>query len=158
MTLAMALSVTVLAYSAQVVGVLTVSGPGGSASCNTPITLTATALETGGAPIEGQPIDWAFSQSPSTADTINTPTVTDINGEASTTVRLACVVGQRTVTATGDNVNASAVLSVTSGGLPGTSTSVTGPASNLPIAPILAILAVLAGGGIILRKFALGLR
>jgi hypothetical protein len=158
--LALALSATVLAYAAQVVAALTVSGPGGSASCGTPITLRATALETGGAPIEGQPIDWAFTSSPSNQDRINsTPTITNASGVASTTVTLACVVGDRTVTATGDAVNASAVLGVTSAGLPGTSTGIdVGPLGKLPLATIAAILAVLAGSGIILRRFVVGLR
>ena len=158
--LALAMTGPVFAYSAQVVAVLAASGPSGSVNCSTPITLRATALDATGAPIEGQPIDWAFTSTPSSKDTVNTtPTITNASGVATTTVTLACVVGQRIVTATGDDVSFGAVLSVTSGGLPVTATTVDGsPAGNLPIASILAVLAVLAGSGIILRRFILGLR
>ncbi len=158
--LALALSTAVFAYSAQVVATLTVSAPSGSQKCGTPITIRATALDVGGVPIEGQPIAWAFTSTPSSKDKVNsTPTNTNASGVATTTVTLACVVGQRTITATGDSVSAGAVLSLTSGGLPGTSTGLDGaPTGGLPIAPLLAILAVLAGSGIILRRFALGYR
>ncbi len=158
--LALAMSATVFAYAGQVVAVLTVSGPSGSLKCGTPVTLRATALDATGAPIEGQTIDWAFTSTPSSKDKVNsTPTITNASGVATTTVTLACVVGQRTVTATGDNVSAGAVLSLTLGGLPGTSTAPGGaPAGDLPIASILAVLAVLAGSGFMLRRFALGLR
>ena len=47
------------------------------------------------------------------------------------------------------------MLGITSAGLPRTSTTQDGsPVGNLPIATILALLAVLAGGGIIVRRFA----
>jgi hypothetical protein len=157
--LALAIATSVSAYPAQVVISLTVSGPIGSVNCGTPITLRATALETLGSPIEGQPIDWAFTSTPSSKDTVNTtPTITNASGVATTSVTLACVVGERTVTATGDAVNAGAVLGVTSAGLPVTTTFDGSPLANVPIAPIMAVLAVLLGSGIILRRFILGLR
>ena len=128
--------------------------------CGTPITLRVTVLNATAQPIAGQPVGWAITSTPSSKDTVNTtPTITNASGVATTTVTLACVVGQRIVTATGDDVSFGAVLSVTSGGLPVTATTLDGsPVGNLPIAPILAVLAVLAGSGIILRRFILGLR
>lgn len=160
MALAFTLSSTVLAYASQVVATLTLSVPGGSQKCGTAITVRATALDSEGSPIEGQPIAWRFTSSPSSKDKVNkTPTLTNVNGVATTTVTLACVVGSRTLTATGDNVRASAVLAVTSGGLPGTSTALDGSSSgDLPIGSLLALLAVLAGGGVILRRFAFSSR
>lgn len=154
--LALALTTTVFGYAGQVAGAITVGGPSGVLKCGVALTVTATVLDAEGSPIEGQPVDWSFSSSPSSADTINsTPTITNASGVATTTVTLACVAGNRTVTATADGFSAGAVLGITSAGLPRTSTSLDGsPVGNLPIATILALLAVLAGGVIMVRRFA----
>ena len=156
MALALTMTATVFAYAGEVAGAVSVGGPTGTLACGTPITVTATVLDASSDPIDGQPVDWTFTSSPSSADTINsTPTTTDANGVATTTVTLACVVGNRTVTATADGISAGAVLGITSGGLPRTSTAPGGsPVGNLPIGTILALLAVLVGGGIIVRRFA----
>jgi hypothetical protein len=150
------MATTVLGYAAQVAGAVSVGGPGGTLKCGVPLTVTATVLDANGSPIAGQPVDWSFTSSPSSADKINsTPTTTNASGVATTTVTLACVVGSRTVTATADAISAGAVLGITSGGLPNTSTTPGGsPVGNLSIATILALLAVLAGGGIMVRRFA----
>ena len=136
------------------------TGPSGTLKCNTALTIRATLLATDGTPFTGEPVDWTFSSSPSSADKINsTPTITNASGVATTTVTLACVVGNRTITATNGEMSASAVLGITSAGLPRTSTVPDGsPVGNLPIATILALLAVLAGGVIIVRRFALSPR
>lgn len=154
--LALAMTATVYAYGAQVAGAVTVGVPSGTLECGVALTVTATVLDASSNPIAGQPVDWSFSSSPSNADVIDTtPTTTDANGVATTTVTLACVAGNRTVTATADNISAGAVLGITASGLPRTSTMPDGsPVGNLPIATILALLAVLAGGGIIIRRFA----
>jgi Bacterial Ig-like domain (group 1) len=154
MAIALTVSGTVLAYSYQTVVTLTISVPGGSQKCGHAITVHATALDIEGKPIEGQPISWAFTSTPSSKDKVNsTPTNTNASGVATTTVTLGCVVGSRTLTATGDLIRASGVLSVTSGGLPGTSTALVSDTSGqLPIGPLLAILALLAGCGIIVRR------
>ncbi len=154
--LALGLSATVFAYAGEVAGAVTVGAPTGTLKCGVPLTVTATVVDAASKVIDDQPVDWTFTSSPSSEDTINsTPTTTDANGVAATTVTLACVAGNRTVTATADGVSAGAVLGITAAGLPRTSTAPDGsPVGNLPIATILALLAVLAGGGIIVRRLA----
>jgi len=154
--LALAMTTTVFAYSGQVAGAITVGGPSGILKCGVALTVTATVRDAAGSPIEGQPVAWTFTSSPSSADKINsTPTTTDASGVATTTVTLACVAGNRTVTATADGISAGAVLGITAAGLPRTSTAPDGsPVGNLPIATIMALLAVVAGGVIMVRRFA----
>lgn len=153
--LALAMTATVFAYAGQVAGSVTVGGPSGVLKCGVALTVSATVLDGAGLPIEGQPVDWTFTSSPSTADKINsTPTTTNASGVATTTVTLACVAGNRTVTATADEVSAGAVLGITAAGLPRTSTLDGSPLGDLPIGMILALLAVLAGGGIMVRRIA----
>lgn len=155
--MALAMTASVFAYAGQVAGTVTVGGPSGTLKCGVALTVSATVLEVeSDSPIEGQSVAWTFTSSPSSKDKINsTPTTTNASGVATTTVTLACVAGNRTVTATADDISAGAVLSITSAGLPGTSTMPDGsPANSLPIPMILALLAVLAGGGIIVRRFA----
>lgn len=158
--LALAVSATVFAYVGQTLATITVSGPSGTLKCNTPLTIHATLIATDSTPFTGESVDWTFSSSPSSGDTINsTPTITNSSGVATTTVTLACVVGNRTITATNGEVSAGAVLAITSAGLPRTSTVPDGsPLGNLPIATLLALFAVLAGGVIIIRRFALSPR
>ena len=158
--LALAMTATVFAYAGEVAGAITVGGPSGTVKCGVPLTITATVVDASSKPIEGQPVDWSFTSSPSSADVINsTPTTTNASGVATTTVTLANVAGNRTVTATADGISANAVLITACGGLPGTSmTSAGSLADTLPIATILALLAVLVGGGIIIRRFAFSRR
>ena len=172
--MALTLSATGFGYAGQVVATLTITGPTGSVPCATSLTFHATALDVDGNPIEGEQIHWSFSTSPSNKDRIKPRTSrTDASGVATTTVTLACVPGQRTLTARGDKIEASAVVTVVGGavlgatgggvgvtGLPRTSTieaaaTVGGPAS--PVAPGLAVagLLLLLGAGTILRRFAL---
>jgi hypothetical protein len=166
--LALAMSVTVLAYARQVVAVLTISGPSGPVPCGTPVTLRATALDINGAPIGGQPVRWVLSSTPSHRDTIKPrSTLTNASGVATTTITLACVAGPRTVTAAADRARASAVLNIatggvlglTSAGLPNTSTALDGEAHDgPPIAQLLGVLGLLAGTWIMFRRLALGHR
>lgn len=159
-SLALAMSISqVAAVSGNPATSLAVNGPSGTVNCGAPTTVRVTVLNAAGKPIAGQPVDWTITAA-SSKDTINgTPTMTDASGVATTTVTLDCVVGQRTVRATADGVSGESVLAVTSASLPVTTATVDGsPISNLPIAPIAAFLAVLAGAGIIVRKFAYELR
>lgn len=153
--LALVMAATVFAYAGEVAGAVSVAPPSGTLACGTPLTVSATVLDAASSPIDGQPVDWTFTSSV-TGDTINTtPTTTNASGVATTTVTLACVVGDRIVTATADAISANAVLGITSAGLPRTSTVPDGsPFGNLPIATLFALLAMLVGGGIILRRFA----
>ena len=128
-----------------------------SSACGQPTTLTATVLDAGGKPVTGQSVDWALVTTLSSSDKVNkTPTTTNSSGVATTTVTLACVNGSRPVRATAGAVSAQAVLGVTVGGLPNTSTlpvgAPTGPGALL-VATILA-LAFVTGGGLTLRRLA----
>lgn len=156
MALALSMTATAFGYQGQVLGTITVAGPSGTLKCGAPLTVTATLLDVDGKPFTGESVNWEFTASPSSADKINkTPTTTDSNGVTSTTVTLASVAGNRTVTATSGELSASAVLSVACGGLPSTSTLPdSGPAGELPIATIFAFLAVLAGSVVIVRRVA----
>lgn len=153
--MALAMAATVFAYAGQVAGAVSIAPPSGTLTCGVPLTVTATVVDAASKPIEGQPVAWTFTSS-LTGDTINsTPTTTNVAGVASTTVTLTCVVGNRTVTATADAITASAVLGITAAGLPRTSTFADGsPFESLPVATILALLAVLVGGLIIVRRIA----
>jgi len=159
--LALITSATAFGYAGEVAGAVTVAGPGGTLTCGVNITVTATVVDAAGKLIAGQPVAWAFTSTPSTADKINTtPTTTNASGVATTTVVLACVAGSRTIRATADAISASAVLSVTAAGLPNTST-LPGetPAQNLPvIGTLLAVLAMAAGGVLALRRISLSRR
>ena len=119
--------------------------------------MTATILDAAGKPVAGQSVDWALVTTLSSSDKVNkTPTITNSSGVATTTVTLACVEGSRPVRATAGAVSAQAVLGVTVGGLPNTSTlpvgAPTGPGALL-VATILA-LAFVTGGGLTLRRLA----
>jgi len=153
--LALVMAATVFAYAGEVAGAVSVAPPSGTLACDTPLTVSATVLDAASDPIDGQPVDWTFTSSLG-GDVINsTPTTTDANGVATTTVTLTCVVGSRTVTATADAITANAVLGITAAGLPRTSTLPDGsPFGDLPIATLLALLAVLAGGVIMVRRIA----
>jgi len=159
--LALITSATAFGYAGEVAGAVTVAGPGGTLTCGVNITVTATVVDAAGKLIAGQPVAWAFTSTPSTADKINTtPTTTNASGVATTTVVLACVAGSRTIRATADAVSAGAVLSVTAAGLPNTST-LPGetPAQNLPvIGTLLAVLAMAAGGVLALRRISFSRR
>ena len=151
--MALAMTATAFGYAGQVLGTMSVAGPGGTLKCNVPITVTATLLDVNGIPFSGEPVTWAITSTPSSADRVNdTSTTTNANGVTTTTVTLACVAGNRTVTATSAGTSAGAVLSLTSAGLPRTSTIAGDASSGVPIGTILALLAVLVGAGIITRR------
>lgn len=144
----------VLGYAGEVAGSVQV-GVSGTVTCESPVTVTATVMDRDGKLISEQPVEWIFVSSPSDDDVINTtPTVTDSDGVATTTVSLACVAGERRIRATADDVSAEAVLSLGGAGLPDTST-----APNTQLVPLLvvAVLSIL-GGGILLRTLALRTR
>ena len=159
--LALVTSATALGYVTTVAAAVTVAGPGGTLQCGVNTTVTATIVDSAGKPIAGQPVDWSFTSSPSSADKINrTPTTTNADGVATTTVVLACVAGNRHLQAVADAVRASAVLGVTAAGLPNTSTlpSET-PTQGIPlVGTLLAVLAMAVGGAFALRQISLSRR
>ncbi len=76
-----------------------------------PFTLIATVVDAAGAPVVGQSVAWAFVTSPSASDVISpTPTITDLNGKATTTVTFGSASGTREIRATAGSVSASAVI------------------------------------------------
>jgi hypothetical protein len=147
------LSVTasaVFAYAGQVAQQVTVGGPTGTLACNTALTVTATILDAGGKPVDSRAVVWTFGAGKVTGDQIVTAsTMTNSAGVTSTTVKLACVVGNRTIIATAAPAAGQAVLGITATGLPPTSTD-PGSAPLWPYA-----LAVL---GICLASFMIGRR
>ena len=154
-------SATALAYGPQVPAAVTIAGPSGTLVCNTDITVTATITDSNGAPVTDQAVVWSFTSTPSAADKIlHKTTTTDANGVATTTVVLACVAGTRHLSAVAGAVSASAVLGVTAAGLPNTSTlPAQAPAQGAPsIATLLAILAMAAGGVLVVRQVSLSRR
>ena len=156
--LALVTAATAFGYAGEVAAAVTVARPGGTLKCDVAITVTATVVDATGTPIAGQPVDWSFTSTPSTADSItSSPTNTDANGVAKTNVVLACVPGDRHLRATADGVNGAAVLSLTAAGLPNTSTlpGETSAPQDLPVVgTLLAVLAIAAGGGLTLRRIA----
>lgn len=153
--LALAMTATVFGYSLTVPGSVTVSGPDGLLVCDTDYTFTATVLDAGASAIAGQTVTWNIVSPTAATNTVNpTTSITNTSGEATTTVRFSCDDGNRTVSATAGTITGGAVLGITSAGLPRTSTPGGSPLDSLPIATLLALLAVLAGGGIMLRRFA----
>jgi hypothetical protein len=149
---------TVAAYSGQVAASVEITV--GSIKCNEPITVTATVLDQNGNAISGQLVVWALTSSPSTADTISpTSSITNANGVATTTVKLACIPGNRHLRATADEVSGTAVFGLTEGqvkgvtGLPNTTTAPPNGAPEAGTTPVLlAILVVLVAGGLTLRR------
>jgi hypothetical protein len=137
-------------YQGQIVNQLTVAGPAGTLHCNTNLTVTATLLDAGGTPVDGRTVTWAITAGQKTGDQVLTvSTTTNAAGVATTTVKLACVVGSRTVTATADPASGSVVLGIVLAGLPPTSTD----PSPMPMwAYGLAALGVLAACFVIGRR------
>jgi hypothetical protein len=146
-------------YAGQVGGAVTVTVPTGSIPCNTPTVVTATVLDNDGKPVAGMDVAWAFKKGTEQAgDKIDPLTsTTDAQGVARTTVTLACIAGDRGVTASPGDAVGGAVLGVTSPGLPNTSTL---PPDKAPVpASLPAIASVLAlFGGLLLALRKAGAR
>jgi len=114
----------VMGYAGQVANQITVAGPAGTLVCNTNLTVTATVLDAGGNPVDNRAVVWTFGAGKVTGDQIVTAsTTTNATGVATTTVKLACVVGNRTVIATSAPSTGQVVLGITATGLPPTGTT-----------------------------------
>ena len=114
----------VMGYAGQVANQITVAGPAGTLVCNTNLTVTATVLDAGGNPVDNRAVVWTFGAGKVTGDQIVTAsTTTNAMGVATTTVKLACVVGNRTVIATSAPSTGQVVLGITATGLPPTGTT-----------------------------------
>ena len=136
-------------YAGQVAQQITVAGPGGTLACNTVLTVTATVLTVGGVPVTGDPVVWTFGSGQLAGDQIITsPTNTNGSGVATTTVRLVCIAGARTIVATLAPASGQTVLNILPGGLPPTSTTETTPLW----AYALAVLGLCVAGFVIGRR------
>lgn len=142
-------------YQGQVAGSVTIS-VNGSGRCGTPIAVSAAVLDADGKPIVRQSVDWTLVLTLSPGDSIDrTPTVTNRQGVAKTTVTLACVNGSRRIRATAGPMSAQAVLGLTVHALPNTSTlPTTAPASSVPLAALLVAIGCALGGALTLRRLA----
>jgi hypothetical protein len=90
-----------LGYQGQVPFQVTVTGPGGSISCGTPLTLTATVLDSSGKPVASRAVAWSFGAGRVDGDQFGkASTTTNAQGVTTTTVTLACVAGDRIIVAT----------------------------------------------------------
>jgi hypothetical protein len=152
----LATTATAFGYQGQVAGVGSVKTD--PVVCGSPFTVTATFVDTAGAPLTGESVVWSFVSSPSAADTINlTPTVTNANGVATTTLTLGLVNGTREVRATVGTVSATVVVNAACGGvLPNTSTlpTETTPGQTTPLLVMLLALVFTIGGALTLRRLA----
>jgi hypothetical protein len=139
-----------IAYEGQITQQVTVAGPAGTLACNTALTVTATVLDASGNPVDNRAVVWTFSAGQVTGDQIVTPsTVTNASGVTTTTVKLACTVGNRTVVALVAPAFGEAVLGITATGLPPTSTD---PGST-PLWPYaLAVLGICMAGFLVGRR------
>ncbi len=111
------------AYSGQIARTLTMNGPSGNVTCNSDVPVSTTVLDASGNAVGNQSVAWAFDAGDRDGDTVTTAaTTTDGSGVASTSVRLACVAGQRTLFAHAGDAVGSLVLGVQAAGLPRTDT------------------------------------
>jgi Big-like domain-containing protein len=108
-----AATMTVAAYGPQVPSTITVSPPSETLRCDRSYPVRATVLDQDGAPIKRLTVTWSFTSSPSSEDEIKvTSSKTNGQGVATAIVKLACVPGDRTITATTDGISGSAVVHV----------------------------------------------
>jgi len=142
---------TAVGYTGQVASSTTVATRG-TVACEAPFTMTATILDGAGAPVVGQSVAWSFVTSPSASDVISpTPTITNAQGVATTSVTLGPVSGNREIRATAGDVSASAVLSPACGGLPSTSTLPAESSGGAPLAALFLAALFALGSGFALR-------
>lgn len=142
----------VFAYAGQVAGQVSVAAPSGTVACNSPVTVSATVLDINGKPFDNTSVTWSFKSGQQAGDTIAPATsMTNASGVATTTVTLACKAGSRTVDATAGTIVGSAVLGITSTGLPNTST-LPAPAGTPAWELGVAALAVLLGLALVARQ------
>jgi hypothetical protein len=109
----LAFATSAFAYGPQVVTTITVTPSSATFRCNHPERVTATVLDVDGQPIKGVIVTWDIAASPSSADRVlQADSKTDKRGVAKTMVKLACVAGDRTISASAGGVTGSAVVHV----------------------------------------------
>jgi hypothetical protein len=139
------------AYEGQVTHQITVAGPAGTLLCKTSLTVTATVLDALGNPVDNRAVVWTFGAGMVTGDQVVTvSTMTNATGVATTTVKLACVVGNRTIIATSEPSTGQVVLGITAIGLPPTGTT---PPETTPLwAYAMAVLAICGASFLVGRR------
>jgi hypothetical protein len=101
------------AYGPQVPTLITVTPSSLTFLCGHPEAVDATVLDQDGLPIKQATVTWSFTSSPSAQDRILQATSkTNKDGVAKTMVKLACVAGDRSITATTGGISGSAVIHV----------------------------------------------
>jgi len=109
----LALATSAFGYGPQVVTTITVTPSSLTLRCGHPEAVSATVLDVDGQPIKGVSVSWDFTSSPSSDDRIlQADSKTDKRGVAKTLVKVACVAGDRTISASADGVIGSAVVHV----------------------------------------------
>ncbi len=108
-----AMTTSVFAYGPQVPTIITVSPSSGTLKCDRWYIVRATVLDQDGKPIKHLTVTWSLTSSPSSNDQIK-PAASKTNGRgvAKVLANLACVAGDRVITATTDGISGSAVLHV----------------------------------------------
>jgi Bacterial Ig-like domain (group 1) len=108
-----AMAASVMAYGPQVPTLVTVTPSSLTFLCGHPEAVDATVLDQDGLPIKGAIVSWSFTSSPSSQDRfLQATSKTNKDGVAKTMVKLACVAGDRSITATTGGVSGSAVVHV----------------------------------------------
>lgn len=109
----LAMATSVAAYGPQVPTLITVTPSSLTFLCGHPEAVEATVLDQDGLPIKQATVAWSFTSSPSSGDRILQGTSkTNKHGVARTMVKLACVDGDRVITASTGGVSGSAVVHV----------------------------------------------
>jgi len=108
-----ALATSALAYGPQVPTLVTVTPSSLTFLCGHPEAVEATVLDQDGLPIKQAIVAWSFSSSPSSQDRfLQATSKTNKDGVAKSMVKLACVAGDRSLTATTGGISGSAVVHV----------------------------------------------
>ena len=108
-----AMASSVAAYGPQVPTLVTVTPSSLTFLCGHPEAVEATVLDQDGLPIKQATVAWSFSSSPSSGDRIlQSTSKTNKDGVARTMVKLACVAGDRVITASTGGISGSAVVHV----------------------------------------------
>lgn len=140
----------VAAYETPVAQSVSVAAPSGTLACKTEFPVSATILDANGQPIANTDVTWTLTTVVSSQDSIvDGTTTTDANGVATTNVWLDCIVGERQIEARVGDAFGGAVLAITSGGLPNTSTPTN---QTPPLMLAIAGVAVVLGGILGLRS------
>ncbi len=127
---------------------VTISVPSAPIACRVETEVSALVLDAAGATIAGTAVTWSLMPVASSQDSVvDGETLTGSQGVATTRVWIDCITGLRTLNATAGPVTASVDLTMSTAGMPATSTAppaVPVPEESSPLAAILVLSAALA--------------